>query len=68
MPCYEPDYIHSRGDAILCSIFHRAEKDGKLGILIDTLDYNLIGLSKDQVTKWWEDHKSLDAQKLREKQ
>jgi len=67
MPCYEPKYIHSRGDAILCSIFHRAEETGTLGVIIDTLDYALIGLSKEQVLKWWEDHKTLDAQKMKEK-
>ena len=67
MPCYEPSYDYSRGDAILCSIFHSAEKTGQLTLLINTLDYDLIGLSKKQVKEWWKHHKNLDKQKLKEK-
>jgi hypothetical protein len=68
MPCYEPDYIHSKGDAILCSIFRKAENEGRLQEVIDSLDYELIGLSKEQVVAWWDGHKSLDAKKLKEKE
>ncbi len=67
MPCYEPTYIHSKGDAILCSLFHRADDQGVLGELIDSLDYALIGLTKDQVIAWWKEHKGLDAKRLKEK-
>lgn len=68
MPCYEPDYIYSKGDAVLCSIFHREEEIyGTIGTILDNLDYNLIGLSRKQVEEWWEDHKKLDKQKLKEK-
>jgi hypothetical protein len=67
MPCYEPSYEHSKGDAILCSIFHTAERNQSLQWLIDGLDYNLIGLSKEQVVKWWEQHKELDREKLKAK-
>lgn len=67
MPCYDPEYKHSKGDAILCSIFHQEEKGNTLNILIDELDYDLIGLSKQQVWDWWRDHKELDKQKMKEK-
>lgn len=66
MPCYEPSYVHSKGDAILCSLFHKAEADGTLAEIIEGLDYALIGVPKDQVWRWWEDHKTLDAKKLKE--
>lgn len=68
MPCYQPDYIHSKGDAILCSIFHKAESDGNLLQIIEGLDYDLIGLSKKQVLEWWDSHKELDNQKLKAKE
>lgn len=68
MPCYSPSYVHSKGDAILCSIFRRAEQGGTLEQVIETLDYQLIGLSKEQVREWWERHKNLDAEKLKEQQ
>lgn len=66
MPCYSPSYVHSKGDAILCSVFHKLEKMGYLDMWIDSLDYNLIGVPKDQVCKWWEDNKRLDSSALRE--
>jgi len=66
MPCYEPSYVHSKGDAILCSIFHDAERRGKLDNVIANLDYALIGLSREQVEQWWAAHKALDNQKLKE--
>lgn len=67
MPCYDPRYVHSRGDAILCGLFHEADRNKSLKHLIENLDYQLIGLSRKQVQEWWEDHKVLDAQKLKEK-
>jgi len=67
MPCYEPKYKHSKGDAILCSIFKKAENEGKLDEVISALDYGLIGLSKSQIEAWWEDHKALDGAKLKER-
>ena len=66
MPCYNPTYVHSKGDAILCSIFHKAELEGKLQELIDGLDYDLIGLPKNKVWGWWEEHKELDKEKMKE--
>jgi len=67
MPCYEPAYIHSKGDAILCSIFRKAEQEGKLEELINSLDYELIGFRKENVIDWWEEHKNLDKKKLKER-
>jgi hypothetical protein len=67
MPCYDPTYKYSKGDAILCSIFHMAQQTGMLEQLINDLNYNLIGLSKQQVLDWWERHQELDKEKLKEK-
>ncbi len=67
MPCYEPKYVHSQGDAILCSVLHKAEAEGKLNELIDSMDYDLIGLTREQVLKWWANHKELDAKRLKER-
>ncbi len=66
MPCYTPSYVYSKGDAILCSVFHQCERDGTLHILLAQLDYDLIGLSQAQVVEWWDSHKKLDKQKLKE--
>ncbi len=69
MPCYSPSYIHSKGDAILCSIFHKiVAEEGEVGLakVIDSLDYDLIGLSKKQVWEWWDEHQKLDKQKMKE--
>lgn len=69
MPCYNPSYKYSKGDAILCSIFHKAQAAGCLQKLIDDLeDYDLIGLSKNQVVGWWEDHQNLDKQELKKQE
>lgn len=67
MPCYEPGYAYSRADCILCSIFHTAAENDTLKEMIRNLDYNLIGLSKEQAEEWWESHKELDRKKLKEK-
>lgn len=67
MPCYEPKYKHSRGDAILCSILRKAQNEGILTEVIDSLDYALIGLSREQVIAWWEEHKELDNKRLKER-
>lgn len=68
MPCYDPAYTYSKADCILCSIFHTAEKDGTLKSMIDTLDYDLMGLNRKHVEEWWEDHKALDKKRLKVKQ
>lgn len=67
MPCYEPGYKHSKADCILCSIFHTAAENGTLKAMIRDLNYDLIGLSKEQVEQWWESHKELDRKKLKER-
>ena len=68
MPCYEASYKYSKGDAILCAVLHKAEKEGSLDKLISDLNYNLCGLDKGAITKWWQEHKKLDAAKLKSKE
>lgn len=66
MPCYdgrdrEPIIRTDRtAVAILCGVLRRAEADGKLDAVLDTLDYRQIGLTQDQVRAWWESHKDDD--------
>lgn len=59
---------HLMLEAALCGIFTLAEKTCILQYLMDQLDYDEMGVSKDEVLNWWKKHKKKDEKRKREEE
>ena len=56
----EPTRSQACAEAVLCGILSMTEKVGNIKELFDTLDYQQIGLSREEVENWWKEHKKKD--------
>ncbi len=74
MPCYTPppttEMINAHGymtlgqfEAVLCGIFTAIEGDSTdVSDCLDDLDWSEIGVDRNILEKWWENHKAKDEQ------
>ena len=47
----------------LCAVFRVLEKEGKLGALLNEIDWEEAGVSRFSTERWWESHKKEDRQR-----
>lgn len=82
-PVYEPDPSElaarskekkaaederSMVEAVLCGIFTQVEEANVLTDFISCLDYHAMGVSEDEVLKWWKAHKKKDEIRKRQEE
>jgi hypothetical protein len=60
------DTIDAR-NAMLCAIFNAAKKISGLGVssMLDNLDYDECGLTRESFEKWWAEHQAEDVARLK---
>lgn len=75
MPCYSPEPSEAeltrsanvRGllygkqfEAVLCGVFNMFNNEEDLVFNLEFVDWDEVGISKDLVLSWWENHKEQD--------
>jgi hypothetical protein len=70
MPCYDPEYSWAstkkelnKTEAMLCGLLRAVEAVGPLEILLRRVDWQEMGMSKEEFLSWWSQHQAKDRQR-----
>lgn len=53
---------YAKLEAILCGVFSKLSTSG-LKFILDNLDYSEMGVSREEIEQWWEDHQKRDKKR-----